>query len=201
MKNLRGRTAAKNRLVYRIACRIACLWAALAVPLAHAHSASDAYLTLSTSTQAAARGVLTAQWDVALRDLDFVLTLDDDGDGNITWAELRRHQAAITRYVLPKLVFRADGKACAVKPVRQLVDNHADGAYAALFFQIDCGAAAKRVALDYRLFFAVDPSHRAIVVMRNGNETATAVLSPDNAKIELNLQPPGATSAPRVSPR
>ena len=145
-----------------------------------AHSASDAYLTLSANADK-----LQGQWDVALRDLDFVMKLDDDGDGNITWGELRRHQADIMRYALPRLRFTAAGKGCGVKPLEQLVDNHADGAYAALFFEVDCGAAPRKIALDYNLFFAIDPSHRAIVVMRSGSETATAVLSPANAKIEF----------------
>lgn len=164
------------------------------MPVARAHSASDAYLTLSASSPAGASARLQGQWDVALRDLDFVMKLDDDGDGNITWAELRRHQPEILRYAMPRLRFTAGGKACAVKPTKQLVDNHADGAYAALFFDVDCAGpvksgAAKSVAMDYSLFFKIDPSHRAILVMRSGTETATAVLSPENAKIELKLAP------------
>ena len=165
-----------------------------AMPLAQAHSASDAYLTLSAAQEPNKSATLQGQWDVALRDLDFAMKLDDDGDGNITWAELRRHQPEIVRYAMPRLRFEAGGKACTVKPTKQLVDNHADGAYAALFFDVDCaarpkGAALKRVAMDYSLFFKIDPSHRAILVMRSGAETSTAVLSPENAKIELKLAP------------
>jgi len=37
----------------------------------------------------------------------------------------------------------------------------------------------------YRLFFDVDPTHRGIVVIRNGNATATSLMSPTNARIEL----------------
>ena len=157
---------------------------------AAAHSASDAYLTLTAGS--AAQPELHGQFDVALRDLDFVLRLDDDGDGNITWGELKRHQAEIARYVLAALRFGAGGKACAVKPSRQLVDNHADGAYAAVFFDVDCGRRVARVSLDYGLFFAIDPSHRAILVSHAGADTATALLSPRNARIELDLQPGAA---------
>jgi hypothetical protein len=39
-----------------------------------------------------ARTVVHGQWDIALRDLDFVLKLDDNGDGKIVWGELRQHQ-------------------------------------------------------------------------------------------------------------
>lgn len=176
----------------RAAQQGACLiLAALASAAAVAHSASDAYLTLIAQPRSAEHGaggtLLQAQWDVALRDLDFVLGLDDDGDGNIVWGELRKHQAAIARYVYDHIHLSADGSACTVHPRQQLVDDHPDGAYAALLFDIVCSGAPKRLTLDYRLFFALDPSHRAIVVLRSGASVATSVLSPERPSIELPL--------------
>lgn len=154
-----------------------------------AHSASDAYLSL-TVDGGARTGLVVAhgQWDIALRDLDFVLRLDDDGDGRLTWGEVRRHQAAIERYAYPYLKFSAEpANPCAIKPTRQLIDNHADGAYAALFFDVVCERYPEKLTLAYDMFFAVDPSHRAIFVIKNGINTASAVLSPQNLKIDLPL--------------
>jgi len=153
---------------------------------ARAHSASDAYLTLDQR----ADGSLQGQWDIALRDLDFVLGLDGDGDGNITWAEVRNHQAAIARYALSQLKVRSGGRDCPLEVSRQLIDRHADGAYVALFFQSRCPGDRASLTLEYRLFFDIDPSHRAIVVAHQGEDTATAVLSPQNARIDLKLAPP-----------
>ena len=167
------------------------LVAALASMRAAAHSASDAYLTLieqpATKAAGAAPTVIHAQWDIALRDLDFVLKLDDNGDGNIVWGELRKHQQAIAEYAYTYLHISGDGKSCRVAPTRQMVDDHADGSYASLMFDITCAGAPKRLTLDYRLFFALDPSHRAIVVFRSGENIATSVLSADRAKIDLEL--------------
>jgi len=167
---------------------------ALAMELANvaqAHSASDAYLTLTVQSPSAsdpvARTVVHGQWDIALRDLDFVLKLDDDGDGKIIWGELRRHQQAISDYAYAHILFGEDGRACRIEPIRQAVDNHADGAYAALFFDLVCSGATKRLKLDYSLFFSIDPSHRGILVLRSGDKVATAVLSPDNAELKLGL--------------
>jgi hypothetical protein len=154
-----------------------------------AHSASDAYLSL-TVDRGARTGQVAAhgQWDIALRDLDFVLRLDDDGDGRLTWGEVRRHQAAIERYAYPHLKFSAGpSNRCAIEPTRQLIDNHADGAYTALFFDVVCERVPTKLTLAYDMFFAVDPSHRAIFVMKNGINTASAVLSPQNPKIDLPL--------------
>lgn len=176
---------------HRQAClhQVVAVVAALAAVTAYAHSASDAYLTLDadkhTDPTASSRTVVHAQWDIALRDLDFVLKLDDDGDGNITWAELRRHQADITAYAFDYLKVSSEGGACTISPRRQMVDSHPDGAYAALFFDIVCAGAATTITLDYRLFFAIDPSHRGILVLHSGNRIATSLLSPENARIEL----------------
>jgi hypothetical protein len=156
---------------------------------AQAHSASDAYLTLTVDSGHQTRKlVIHGQWDIALRDLDFVMTLDDDGNGRLTWGELRHHQPAIERYAYPHLAFNTGlGTECAIKPTRQMVDDHADGAYAALFFDVVCENVSKKLALRYDLFFAIDPSHRGIFVLHSGADTATAVLSPENAKIDLNF--------------
>ncbi len=150
-----------------------------------AHSASDAYLTLDVVDAPGGTTRVRVQWDIALRDLDFVLRLDDDGDGDVTWKELRGHQDAIGRYALERIAFRRGTARCVARLAKQQVDGHADGAYAALFIDVDCPATAAKLTLDYRLFFAIDPSHRAIVVARNGERTATALLSPERPTIDL----------------
>lgn len=159
----------------------------LTVSGAGAHSASDAYLTLDSARAGGGGGVaVQGQWDIALRDLDFVLHLDDDGDGRLTWREVRRHQSEIARYAYAHL--RIEGSrngACTLKPTRQLIDDHADGAYAALFFAVSCVRGTAPRALEYSLFFDVDPSHRGLFVLHRGADVATAVLSPDNARIGL----------------
>ena len=154
---------------------------------AGAHSASDAYLTLTADrSEATEPSVIHGQWDIALRDLDFVLRLDNEGDGRLTWGEVHRHQAAIERYAYQHLTLEGGpGNACSIKPDRQLIDGHADGAYAALFFEAVCAHAPRKLTLRYSLFFAIDPSHRGILVMRNGAAVSTAVLSPQNTVIDL----------------
>lgn len=172
-------------------CFSVALMTAMIVNAASAHSTSDAYLTMETQPRGAALAagdtVIRGQWDIALRDLHFVLRLDDDGDGNITWGELRKHMPEITRYAYPKLRVSGDGKACAINPVRHAVSNHADGAYVALYFDVRCTGAPSRLQLDYRLLFAIDPSHRGIMVLRSGANTATSLLAPENATIEVKL--------------
>ena len=151
---------------------------------ARAHSASDAYLTLNADRSAATGKTLVhGQWDVALRDLDFALTLDADGDGAIRWREVRAREAAIARYVYGALAVRGDGAACRIVPGAQKIAEHADGAYVALFFDVACDGHANALTLDYALFFAIDPSHRGIVVIRTGDDVATALLAPERSSV------------------
>jgi hypothetical protein len=153
---------------------------------AAAHSASDAYLTL-TADAPGNNKVLHGQWDIALRDLDFVLDLDVQGRGRLSWGDVLRRQPQIEAYAYQHLRFAADGThQCAVQPIRQMIDQHADGAYLALIFDVACAGAAPSISLNYSLFFDIDPSHRAIFVGRSGSDIATAVLAPQNCKIILH---------------
>jgi hypothetical protein len=176
-------------MISRLAARFALTALALQSAVVGAHSASDAYFNLSVDHRDQ-RGAFVAhgQWDIALRDLDFVLKLDDDGDGRLTWDEVRRHQAAIGHYAYTTLGIDGNADAaCMLKPVRQMIDDHADGAYAALFFDVVCARAPRKLRLHYTLFFDIDPSHRCIFVMHDGANTSTAVMSPEKATIDLAL--------------
>jgi hypothetical protein len=148
--------------------------------LAQAHSASDAYLTLEVRDT-----VTDARWDIALRDLHFVLGLDDDGDGAITWGEVKRHRGEIEAYAYARLRAGSDDSPCAIERGSLLVSMRADGGYASLSFRIVCAGRPRKVTLDYDLLFDVDPTHRGIVVVRSGSATATSLMSPVNTRIEL----------------
>lgn len=158
------------------------LW--MCCTVAQAHSSSDAYLTLDV-THSGSQTVIEGQWDIALRDLHFVLAIDDDGDGALTWGEVKRHRADIASYAYDRLAAAGDGNPCAIERGKQLVSARADGGYAALFFRVVCKGSPRNVTLDYRLLFDVDPTHRGIVVVRNGSATATSLASPANPRIGL----------------
>jgi hypothetical protein len=176
------------RISARAAARVVVAVAAgLVLSAAFAHSVSDAYLTLDAAGSTDGETIVHAQWDIALRDLDFAIGLDANGDGNITWRELRERQEAVARYAYGFLKASADGRSCTLRPTRQRVTNHADGSYAALFFDIVCAGTRARLKLEYTAFFALDPSHRCILVARKGSETATALLSPQKASVELAI--------------
>jgi hypothetical protein len=138
-----------------------------------AHKSSDSYLTLRV-TEARVDG----RWDVALRDLNNVIVLDDDGDGAVTWGELRAHQAQLMSIALGHLAIGADALPCPLAPRGLRVVSHSDGEYAVLEFDGLCPAPPRAFGVVYSLFFDVDPQHRGIVRIQDGTGTRTAIFSP-----------------------
>lgn len=147
---------------------------ALLVMPAIAHKASDAYLTLERNGQA-----LRGQWDIALRDLDNALGLDENGDGDITWGEVRARERDIAAYALAHLQVSSAGKLCALEPNGQLIDSHTDGAYAVLTFTGQCPRAGPTLSLDYRLFEGLDPQHRGLLNFVENGQSRSVVFSAD----------------------
>ena len=147
-----------------------------------AHKPSDSYLTFRKSSTH-----ISAQWDIALRDLHYVLDLDTDHDGQITWRELQTHRDAITAYAMSRLQVAVDHQDCTLEVSDFLVSNHSDGAYAALMFDVAEGGSAESLELSYSLLFDEDPTHRGLVHVDTGEATTTRVLAPDSRTLNLRF--------------
>jgi len=157
----------------RVLARIALLLFALSGAV-HAHKPSDAYLTIERDGRS-----VHARWDVALRDLDAAIGLDGNGDGDITWGELRAREQEIARYALSRLDVRSGGESCPLRATRQLVDRHTDGAYAVLMIEGACSVDAPTLNVSYSLLFDVDPQHRGLVRFIEGSKEHSIILSAD----------------------
>lgn len=89
-------------------CLMLCLCSLTLWPtLAEAHKPSDSYLTLQAEGKEVA-----GQWDIALRDLDFALGLDANGDAAITWGEVRAKHGEIAAYALSRLQLSSRDQPC-----------------------------------------------------------------------------------------
>ena len=130
---------------------------------------------------------IQGQWDIALRDLDHVMGLDENVDGNITWKEVRTRHHAIGSYALSRLQVNIEDSRCSNHIEHHLVDHHSDGAYAILQFFVDCPTESSTLNLHYGLFFDVDPLHRGLLQITHPSGTHTAVLSPEQPTIDLDL--------------
>lgn len=149
---------------------------------AHAHKPSDSYLTLTIDG-----AKIAGQWDIALRDLDFALGLDVNGDADITWGEVRAKHREIAAYALPRLALSANEKPCPTRIVEHLIDDHTDGAYAVMRFEADCQQEFSTLHARYGLFFDIDPQHKGLLRLEYQGISATAVFSPEKAAQQFAL--------------
>ncbi|MEX5748622.1 HupE/UreJ family protein [Massilia sp. X63] len=169
------------RLLASLLALAAMLWA----PGAQAHKASDSYLNLTVE---GAR--IEGRWDIALRDLELAVGLDADGDGALTWDEVRARHGAIAAYALTHLKLSAGGADCPLQVTQQLVDSHTDGAYTVLMLQGACAAPVETLAVGYTLLAELDPQHRGLLALRHGAATSSGILGPDNPRPQLQLAEP-----------
>ncbi len=157
----------------RVARIVGLVLALACASVAQAHKPSDSYLTITQSADG-----FSGRWDIALRDLDFALGLDADGDGAITWGEVRAKHAAIAAYAGARLRLRSDAQDCRVSIGAQMLEHHTDGTYSVLPLAIDCGAAAAQLGVAYTLFADIDPQHRGLLNLRAHGMSRSAVLDP-----------------------
>lgn len=125
------------------------------------------------------------RWDIALRDLDFAIGLDQNGDGALTWDEIRARHPAIAAYALKRLELAGERGPCPLTAGRQLIERHTDGAYAVLLFQAACPAPPGALSVGYRLFADLDPQHKGLARIEYGGHSATAIFDPEHARQSL----------------
>ncbi|HEY3180534.1 MAG TPA: HupE/UreJ family protein [Casimicrobiaceae bacterium] len=137
-----------------------------------AHKPSDAYLTLERDGAA-----LSARFDFALRDLDNALTLDANGDGALTWGEVRAKHDAIAAYVAERVIVASAGERCLLAVTGQALDTHTDGTYAVLNLAGRCPQPGPTLTIDYRVFTDVDPQHRGLLNFVENGQSRSVVFS------------------------
>ena len=155
---------------------------ALAATPAWAHKPSDAQVRLAVHD-----AQITGALSVAVRDLDAALTLDADGDGEITWRELSDAGPRIDAYVATRLAFAGDGQPCPLQLDRAGIAELSDGAYWVIPLTARCPRHPDALAITYRLLFDVDAQHRGLVHL--GSQTLI-VASGDPVRATVD----GATS-------
>ncbi|MDZ4817786.1 MAG: HupE/UreJ family protein [Planctomycetota bacterium] len=171
----------KYRSVLRSGILLFFLWHVCAF----AHKPSDSYLTLSVANVDSEPTVLhqatiKGQWDIALRDLDYAIGLDEDANSEINWQEVLIKQKDINAYAFARLSIRGNHVLCPITPTQTLIDHHTDGAYAVLKFTASCQTTVSNLSLRYTLFSELDPSHRGLLRLEYEGFNKTAIFGPEN---------------------
>jgi hypothetical protein len=91
---------------------------------------------------------------------------------------VRARHADIAVLAQASLALLADGRPCTLNIGPQQVDEHSDGAYSVLPLTVVCPRVPSVLAVDYRLFAALDPQHRGLLNLTAGGATRAAILGP-----------------------
>jgi len=170
---------------------------------AHAHKASDSYLTLTRQSPDA----FHMEWHIALRDLDSELRLDANDDGQLRWGEVRSRWSDIESLAQAHLGVQSAVHICTIKPqssASPALVEHSDGQYAVLKWVYLCHvdaatATPTSVTLDYKLFTMTDPTHRGLIKWQQAGQQGevlqgTAIMGPQRPRYVLAFNAPsGAT--------
>lgn len=150
-----------------------------------AHQGSRSYLSITADGP-----TVTGQWDIALIDLEQVVGLDDDGNGDITWGEVKAKQKEIESYARSRLHLGCDGTEPSWRVTELLMESFSDGAYAVLRFAVDNPSPPQILEIDYRAFFDVDGLHRGLFRLEHAGRVQTAVFNPENPNQSFALARP-----------
>lgn len=161
----------------------------LAATPAAAHSQSTGFLSVRFDGD-----TVSGRLDLAVRDLDRVADLDRDGDGRITWGEVRAREPDLAARLIGAVAIGSAGEACRLEPGPLAVDDRAGESYVALPFTGACPPLGRTVRAGYDLLFGLDAQHRGFVDVTRGDESAAAVLTPSVRSAELDLGGAGAAS-------
>ena len=152
---------------------------------AHAHKPSDSYLAASVE-----ESQIKGQWDIALRDLDFAIGLDENANNEITWQEVLNKRQEINAYAFARLHIKNAKINCPITPQKTLIDHHTDGAYAVIRYYASCSEPITNLNFKYTLFADIDPSHRGLLKLDYKGTTKTSVFGPENAIQNFLLEKP-----------
>ena len=158
-----------------------------------AHKGSDAYLDVQGGAQGESRFKLS----VAIKDLDLILPLDGNADGQVTWGEVK---AAVPGVVgVLNEAANLEGSVCRLQWQFSQLEKRSDGAYMLFEAQKAC-PAENSLSFRYTLFKEQDANHRLLVAGRIADRDLLTAASPQQAlALVLRAALPGATSTATAS--
>jgi HupE / UreJ protein len=172
----RGRCLSGRRLL--VGCML--VWCALTGRAAQAHVASTGFLDIEAHGRTLAGSV-----ELSVRDIELAIGVDADGDGRVTWGELRAAEPRLVRYLAGHFSLAADGAECPIQFGRLEVNSRVDGNYAWLPFNAHCIHDATALEIRYHVLAGIDSSHRGLLRLAAGAVVQAAVLDPAGAAATL----------------
>jgi hypothetical protein len=140
-----------------------------------AHQTSDSYLALQATNHLA-----TGRWAIAIRDLNHVLNLDGDKDGEISDAELEKGKPEIESYVYNRLKISSNGRQAVLHHQSYEIQESDSAIFLVLLFNFELETHWPDLLIEYKLFFETDPLHRGLSRLDLPDRTETTIFSPSH---------------------
>jgi hypothetical protein len=172
---------------------------------AHAHQMSTAYLqladqplhdknlqtkTMATGQDANFYGELQLRWF----DLELVIGLDANSDGELSWAEVDERAAQIKAFALEHLQIQHDALPCRLQLEDDIqTDMHFDEGYLVLYFAAFCptetaDSQAQTLSIHYSAIFSQDADHKLLVNASLYQQSFAGVVDAENQTFMLEPQ-------------
>ena len=160
--------------------------------VAWSHSSSTTFIEVSES----AENPLTVRLDIPLRDIALRVDFDRNGDGAVTWSEVKAQKAIVTPWIKDGLRFQRQGQLCALTDSDNnwATANYGEEVYLSVVSQINCPNATTDgpLSLRYSLLFDQDALHRGLLKAGLGGGTShSAILSPDRPDYRFDASASG----------
>lgn len=145
-----------------------------------AHKGSDAYLDVrgaNVSGLAPSAGGLQYTLSVAIKDLDVLLPVDANADGQVTWGEVKAIAPAVLTTLQATAQLDAVARSCSLQWAFDGLEQRGDGSYfRAVAYSACPNSEAPR--LRYTLFRDQDATHRLIITGHVGERDVLLTTSP-----------------------
>ena len=128
------------------------------------HQLSTSYITLNNDTN---KNQYIGDWQVNIADLEQIVPLDLDQNGQISWAEIKAKRSSINQFISASLTLSQTEQVCALSSeATYQLDNHFNQPYLVIPLLFNCDSN-NSVTLNYSAFFKTDANHKAIVNINN----------------------------------
>jgi hypothetical protein len=166
-----------------LSAAIICLAAFFPATCVEAHTQSYGFLRATVHDDQ-----VSGQLELAVRDLDLAYTLDANGDGNVTWGELRKRESELASLVLHKISIGPADNPCDLVPGAIAIDSRGGENYVIFPFTGTCEVLGSQVRVGYDLMFGSDAQHRGLVDLNNGDVGRSTVMTPETRVAVLDLE-------------
>lgn len=157
----------KRFLPALLLCLLGC---GLATP-ASAHSTSTSFLLVELAEEPVA-----VRWDLSIHDIVWVVFIDADYNGEVTWKELQDARPALGSAILGQLSVKRGGATCALEVRDYALAERAEQNFLSVELQAACSRSGL-LEVGGSLFMSGDASQRVLLSASRGADQLTGVLS------------------------